>query len=235
MAGGDGSLGPVAGVAVEEERPFVCVPFGTRNHFARDLGLDPDDPLAALAAFDGSERPVDIGRAGPHWFLNNVSLGLYASFVHDPAKKTRSRVVALLRMLPAALGRSRTPLDLSLETEGRREHHSALVVLIAVNDYTMQTMADLGRRATLDGGELHAYVIEAVSRRALLDLLARAVAGSLEHAEGWSDWAGKRFTLEAGHDLLHAAIDGEPVVLAAPLELEIRPRALRVLLPPSQA
>ena len=113
MAGGDGSLAPVAGAVADDDRPFVCVPFGTRNHFARDLGLDVEDPIAALAAFDGEERRVDIGRAGEHWFVNNISLGLYASFVHDPARKTRNRLVALLRMLPAALGRSRTPLDAS--------------------------------------------------------------------------------------------------------------------------
>jgi diacylglycerol kinase family enzyme len=231
MAGGDGSLAAVAGVAVEAERPFVCVPFGTRNHFALDLGLDPEDPIGALGAFAGQERPVDIGRVGERWFLNNVSLGLYASFVHDPAKKTRNRLVALLRMLPAALGRSRKPLDLSLDVDGKGEHHSALVVLVAVNDYTMRSMADPGRRETLDAGELHAYVIEAVSRRALLGLFGRAVAGGLERAEGWTEWVAERFRLEASREHLHAAIDGEPVVLEAPLDFEVRPRALRVLLP----
>ena len=40
VAGGDGSLGAVAEVALERDVPFVCIPFGTRNHFARDLGLD---------------------------------------------------------------------------------------------------------------------------------------------------------------------------------------------------
>ena len=39
MAGGDGSMGAVAGVAVERDLPFACIPFGTRNHFARDVGL----------------------------------------------------------------------------------------------------------------------------------------------------------------------------------------------------
>jgi diacylglycerol kinase family enzyme len=235
VAGGDGSLGPVAGVAVEQDRPFVCVPFGTRNHFARDLGLDPEDPIAALASFEGEERRVDIGRVDESWFVNNVSLGLYASFVHDPARKTRNRVVAALRMLPAALGRSRRPLDLSLELGGTREHHSALVVLVANNGYTMHTMADLGRRERLDEGALHAYVIEAVSRRALLGLLARAVAGSLGRAEGWSEWSAEGFRLEARRDHLHAAIDGEPAILPVPLDFEIRPRALRVLLPPPAA
>ena len=234
VAGGDGSLAPVAGTAVEDDRPFVCIPFGTRNHFARDLGLDPEDPIAALAAFDGEERRVDIGRVEERWFVNNVSLGLYASFVHDPARKTRNRLVAALRMLPAAF-RTRTPLDLSLESGGRGEHRQALVVLVASNEYTMRTMADLGRRERLDEGKLHAYVIEALNRRALLSLFARAVAGSLDHAPGWSEWSAERFRLEASRDHLHAAVDGEPVILPAPLDFEIRPRALRVLLPPPAA
>jgi diacylglycerol kinase family enzyme len=232
IAGGDGSLAQVAGIAVERDIPFVCIPFGTRNHFARDLGLDPDDPLGALAAFDGAERRVDIGRAGERWFVNNVSLGLYASFVHDPARKTRNRLVALLRMLPAALGSSRRPLRLTLEREEEREHHSALLVLVGNNAYSLRSIGDLGERASLDEGLLHAYVIESVSRRALLGLLARAAAGSLEKAEGWSEAAAARFTIEAARGHLHAAVDGEPVVLPAPLELEVRPRALRVLVPP---
>lgn len=181
------------------------------------------------------ERRVDIGRVGDRWFVNNVSLGLYASFVHDPAKKTRNRLIALFRMLPAAVGRSRKPLDLSLAVDGTAEHHSALVVLVANNDYTMQSMADMGRREHLDAGRLYAYVIEAVSRRALLGLFARAVAGNLDRAEGWSEWSAERLGLEASRDHLHAAIDGEPVLLPAPLEFEVRPRALRVLLPRPEA
>lgn len=222
-------------MAVEDDRPFVCIPFGTRNHFARDIGLDPEDPIGALAAFGGEERRVDIGRANDRWFVNNVSLGVYASFVHDPARKTRNRLVALGRMLPAALGRSRQPLDLSLDVEGKREHRSALVALVANNGYAMRSLAEAGERERLDEGRLHAYVLEAVSRTALLALLARAVAGSLERAEGWSDWAAERFRLDASRDHLHAVIDGEPVVLPAPLDFEIRPRALRVLLPPRGA
>src|SRR5690348_15221968 len=57
MAGGDGSLAAVAAVAIERELPLVPVPFGTRNHFARDVGIDPGDPVAALDAFAaGTER-----------------------------------------------------------------------------------------------------------------------------------------------------------------------------------
>jgi diacylglycerol kinase family enzyme len=180
MAGGDGSLAAVATVALGRDLPFVCVPFGTRNHFARDAGIDGDDPLGAVGAFRGRERRVDVGLVDSRVFLNNVSLGLYASFVHDPRRKTRNRLMASRRLVPATLGRSRRPLQLSFEVDGRLEHHAALVVLVANNDYRLQKVADLGERTTLDEGLLHVYVIEAGSRRSLLALLACAAIGKLE-------------------------------------------------------
>jgi diacylglycerol kinase family enzyme len=235
MAGGDGSLAAVAEVALERDLPFVTVPFGTRNHFARDLGLDRDDPLGALAAFRGEERRVDVGLVNGGVFLNNVSLGVYASFVHDPARKTRNRFMAFLRMLPAAFGRGRRPLALSFEVEGSRHDHLALVVLVANNDYDMTSMSDLGERSGLEEGLLHAYVIEAVDRRALLAMLVRAVAGEVEEAEGWVEWSSAGFRVETSRRRLHAATDGDPVILEPPLEFEIRPRGLRVLVPPAPA
>jgi diacylglycerol kinase family enzyme len=235
MAGGDGSHAAVAAVALERDLPFVCIPFGTRNHFARDLRIDRDDPVGTLAAFQGRERRIDVGAVGERLFLNNVSLGLYASFVHDPARKTRNRLMAFLRMAPAALGRGRSPLDVSFEFEGRRERRAALVVLVANNDYRIESMADLGERARLDEGLLHAYVIEAVSRRALVALLARAAVRNVGEAEGLVEWISEGFSVESSRPRIHAAIDGEPAVLETPLAFEVKSRALRVLVPPSAA
>jgi diacylglycerol kinase family enzyme len=231
IAAGDGSLGAVAAVAAEHDLPFVCVPVGTRNHFARDLGLDRDDPLAALTAFHGEERRVDLAVVDGRAFLNNVSLGIYAALVHDPARRTRNRLTAFLRMVPAALGRSRRPLDLSFEVDGRQEHVLALVALVANNDYRVTSMTGLAERSRLDEGRLHAYVIRAVTRRKLLGLLALAALGRLEQAEGWEEWAATRFRIESTRPRLRAAVDGDPVLLEPPLELEIRPLGLRMLLP----
>jgi diacylglycerol kinase family enzyme len=227
IAGGDGSLGGIASVALAADLPFVPVPFGTRNHFARDVGFDPADPLAALAAFAGSERRVDVGVVSGRLFLNNVSLGLYASLVHDPRRDTKNRLVAALRMLPAAFGRSRRPLDLLFEIEGRRERRRTLLCLVANNGYTLTA-----ERPRLDEGLLHAYVIEAASRRTLLRLLARAVLGRLGETGGWTEWTARAFRLESRRTRVHAAVDGEPLVLRPPLDFELRPRALRVLVPP---
>ncbi|HVD70957.1 MAG TPA: diacylglycerol kinase family protein, partial [Actinomycetota bacterium] len=85
-AGGDGTQALVAQVAAEHDVPFMCIPAGTRNHFALDLGLDRDDPSLALAALgeDAEEIRIDLGDVGGGPFLNNVSLGAYAEIVARP-------------------------------------------------------------------------------------------------------------------------------------------------------
>jgi diacylglycerol kinase family enzyme len=141
--------------------------------------------------------------------------------------------VAALRLIPAVLGRSRRPLALSFESGGRREERLALVALVANNDYGGDALAELGTRERLDEGLLHLYVVEAVGRWTLLVLLAGAAWRGSAEAEGLVEWASPRLTVESNRSRLHAAVDGEPVVLESPLELEIRPRALRALVSPA--
>ena len=79
MAGGDGSQALVAAIAAEHDLPYACIPAGTRNHFALDLGVDRDDVVGALDAFvDGGERLVDLAEVNGRVFVNNASLGVYA-------------------------------------------------------------------------------------------------------------------------------------------------------------
>ena len=82
MAGGDGSQAIVAAMAAEAGLPYACIPAGTRNHFALDLGVDRDDVVGALDALvDGRERRVDLAEVNGRVFVNNVSLGVYAEAV----------------------------------------------------------------------------------------------------------------------------------------------------------
>lgn len=82
MAGGDGSQAVVAAVAAKHGVAFVCVPAGTRNHLALDLGIDRDDPVSALDAFGRArESVIDLGEVNGEVFVNNVSLGVYAQVV----------------------------------------------------------------------------------------------------------------------------------------------------------
>ena len=85
VAGGDGTVSTVAAVAAAAGRPLLVVPAGTRNHFARDLGLDIHDPAAALQALhDGERVRVDLGFVADRPFVNNVSFGVYADALLTP-------------------------------------------------------------------------------------------------------------------------------------------------------
>src|SRR6266540_3720398 len=134
VAGGDGSLAAVTAVAIERDLPFVCIPFGTRNHFARDLGLDREDPIGALDAFRGRERRIDVGRADGRLFLNNVSLGLYARVVHRRTEHRRRRAtLARLRAWLIVLTH-REPLGITID--GRP--NDTRLVLVANNRYDLE-------------------------------------------------------------------------------------------------
>jgi diacylglycerol kinase family enzyme len=201
VAGGDGSLAAVAEVALERDLPFVCIPFGTRNHFARDVGLDRNDPLAALHAFRGSEQRIDVGRADDRLFLNNVSLGVYARLVHRRERHRRRRqAFARMRAWTAVLVH-REPLGITIDGEGV----GTRLVLIANNAYALD-LPSLGERQRLDEGKLHLYV-------------------------PGDERSGERFVVDAAAGRLEAAVDGEPDVLSTPIEFRIEPRALRVLIP----
>ena len=205
MAGGDGSLAPVADVALQRGAAFVCIPFGTRNHFARDLGLDRDDPIGALRAFDaGSERRIDVGRADGRLFLNNVSLGVYARLVHRrEAHRRRRQAFARIRAWSILLTH-RHPLGITIDDEAVETR----LVLVANNAYALD-LPSLGERECLDEGKLHLYSPGADP----------------------SERVGDRFVVDAAEHRLEVAVDGEPDVLETPVEFRIEPRALRVLVP----
>ena len=91
VAGGDGTQAIVAAIAAERRLPYVCVPAGTRNHFALDLGVDRDDVVGALDAFTkGRERVVDLAEVNGRVFVNNVSLACTPRRCRAPATVTRS-------------------------------------------------------------------------------------------------------------------------------------------------
>jgi diacylglycerol kinase family enzyme len=207
VAGGDGSLAPIADVALQRDAAFVCVPFGTRNHFARDLGLDRDDPVGALAAFVGVERRIDVGRAHQQLFLNNVSLGLYARLVHRREGNRRRREAFARVRAWAILLTHREALGITIDGTPVETR----LVLVANNAYALD-LPSLGARERLDEGKLHLYV-----------------AGN-DPPERVAD----RFVVDAARGRLEAAVDGEPDVLRTPLEFRIEPGALRVRLPPGE-
>ena len=212
VAGGDGSMAVVAAVAAAHGLAFVCVPAGTRNHFALDLGLDPHDVLGALDAFtDGIERRIDVADVNGRVFVNNVSLGIYGDAVRSPAYRD-AKVRTLLETAEKVLGPSAEVPALRLVDDLGREHQHLAVVLVSNNPYALDRPLTPGARPALDTGRLGIIVLDA--------------PGTAPHPPGRA-WSAPRLEVSALPPV-HAGIDGEAIDLSPPLQFTSRPAALRV-------
>ena len=216
VAGGDGSLAVVAEIARAHDLPFVCVPTGTRNHFARDLGVDLDDPVGALDAFtEGVERRIDTGDVNGRVFLNNVSIGIYGDAVRRHEYRD-AKVRTLLETTAEVLGPGGPVPELRLVDDLGREHRHPAVVLVSNNPYVLDRPLVPGARPALDSGRLGIIVLDAL--RTPPDPPPRA-------------WSATSVQVNAPAPV-HAGIDGEAVDLTPPLEFVTRPAALRVRISP---
>ena len=161
MAGGDGSLAVVAAVAAAHGIPFVCVPAGTRNHFALDVGVDRHDLAGALDAFTGGvERQIDTAEVNGRMFLNNVSLGIYGDAVRSPAYRD-AKVRTLLETAAEVMGPGAEAPALDLTDDLGREHRHPAIVLVSNNPYALDRPLARGTRPALDSGQLGIVVLDA--------------------------------------------------------------------------
>jgi diacylglycerol kinase family enzyme len=219
MAGGDGSQAIVAMVAAEHNLPYACIPAGTRNHFALDLGVDRNDVVGALEAFvDGGERVVDLAEVNDRVFVNNVSLGLYADAVQRPGYR-EAKLHTILDTVPDVLGPSASAPD--LVWRGPKGRESAVAILISNNQYRLGRAIASGTRPRLDRAELGITVLAPIT----------ADRGSVTRKLTLQQWTVSEFEVDSG-DPVAAGIDGEAVTLEAPVRFRIRPAALRVRIAP---
>jgi diacylglycerol kinase family enzyme len=141
----DGSLSVVAAAAAAHGVPFVCIPAGTRNHFARDLGLDPEDLVGALDAFsDGWEVRIDLGDVNGRPFLNNVSLGVYGAAVGRESYRD-AKAHTLVQTAADVLGPSAELPGVRVVDERGVAHTDPAVVLVSNNPYSAAAVRCGGR------------------------------------------------------------------------------------------
>jgi diacylglycerol kinase family enzyme len=209
MAGGDGSQAAVAAVAVEHDLPYVCVPAGTRNHFAYDIGVDRRDVVGALDAFfDGDERRIDVARINDRTFLNNAAMGLYGAIVDTPDYREH-KVRTAIGKLVERVGPDAEPFDLRFVDGDGRPVEVADLVVVSNNRYTPDPRPRRGTRGRLDQGVLGVIAVTGPPPR------------------GMTEWTASAFRVESSAPVA-VGVDGESLHLESPLVFTSVPLALRI-------
>jgi diacylglycerol kinase family enzyme len=230
MAGGDGSQAVVADVASAHDVAFVCVPVGTRNHFALDLGLDVTDVVAALDAFDSVgcvEHAIDLAHVNGRTFVNNVSLGIYAEIVKDRAYRA-AKLATAARLLPDLLG-EHGATGISFTGPDGELHEGTRLLLVSNNPYVLARLVGFGGRPRLDTGTLGIVAVDVAGAADAAALVSLEAVGAVTRFEGWHQWTADGLTVHAAGPVA-AGVDGEAVLLEPPLVFATEPRALRARL-----
>ncbi|MGH2904469.1 MAG: diacylglycerol/lipid kinase family protein [Solirubrobacteraceae bacterium] len=230
MAGGDGSQALVATVAARHDIAHVCIPAGTRNHFALDLGLDRDEVVGAPDAFtDGVERRIDLARVNDRVFVNNASLGVYAKVVQSDAYRD-GKLETWTGMLPDLLGPDAEPSGLEFTAPDGSRCNDAPLVLVSNNPYRLASLAGTGTRERIDTGRLGIVAARVRGAADVSKFVALELVGQAGRFPGLLSWSAHEFEVRSSGPV-EVGLDGEALLLDPPLRFASLPGALRVRLP----
>ena len=231
-AGGDGTINSVASAIIGTGKRLGVLPFGTMNHFAKDLLIPLDLQGAIKTIVERHESSVDIGEVNGHIFINNSSLGLYPNIVRERERQQRLgwgkwpayvwAALAVMRRYPF--------LDIQVGVDGKELRSRTPFIFVGNNEYEMETL-NIGGRACLDKGELSLYITNRTGRLGLIRLALHALLGGLHQEKDFVALCTKEIRIETRHKHVRVALDGEVKLLAPPLHFRSRPAALRVLTP----
>ena len=235
MAGGDGSQALVASIAVECGVPFVCIPAGTRNHFALDLGLDREDPRLAMPAFrEGALRQIDYATVGDRLFVNNASLGVYATIVQQDEYRD-AKLETSTSLLPDLVGGTAEPFDLQFTAPDGSEVDDVFVILVSNNPYIVGPSLASSQRPSLTTGQLGVVAAHARTGVDAVAVLAEATLHLNRGPKGLLQFQATEFEVRSHGGSAYCGVDGEALHLDTPLRFAIHPGGLTMLVPLDRA
>ena len=232
-AGGDGTVNTVIQALVQHPEACLAVlPFGTYNHFARDLGIPQNWREALEVALGGSKRMIDAGRVNDRFFVNTVSIGLYPELVAKREEKGRdyprwkARLVALYATI-----RQYRHVVLAIETEHHQEIVQTHVFMVSNNSYDLSRIGIEASRTVLEEGRLSVYWLPHLPRVKLIRFVARYLAGRVQATPGFRSFRTSRMKVQSSKPRLRVGVDGEVFTFATPLTITIIPQSIEVMVP----
>ena len=235
-AGGDGTVSSVAAGLAGTEMPLAVLPLGTLNHFAKDLAMPLELADAVRAIADGVEERVDVGEVNGRVFINNSSIGLYpeAVIVRDVQRKRGwSKLPAMLVACVRVLWRFPL-LAVAVQTPEQSIVTKTPFVFFGNNEYETSLLS-LGKRETLDQGQLCIHTVRAQGRAKMFWLMVRAMFGKPEQIRDFEAQCVTEAAVHCKKKHLVVALDGEVLRMRSPLYYRSRPGALIVRRPPREA
>ena len=230
--GGDGTISTVAIEVANAGKTLGVLPLGTLNNFSKDLGIPQDIFESVRTIATGDVKVIDLAEVNGRIFINNSSIGLYPRIVLRRVEHQRLGRGKWNAAFWAALQMFRVSpfLKVRIELGGKSFLRKTPFVFVGNNEYEMD-LYNIGRRTSLDEGELSVYFLHRGGRWGVMLLLLRTLFGRLRQWKDFEEVNTDQITIQTRKKKLHVALDGEVVTMMTPLVYRTRPRALKVIVP----
>lgn len=228
VVGGDGMVHMAVQALAGTDVKLGIIPAGTGNDVARYFGIPRRDPEGAADVVVGSHtRSIDLGRAGPSYFVTVLAAG-FDALVNERANRWRWPR-GRLRYNLATLAELRVfrPISYTLELDGVERRVDAMLVAVG-NGPSFGGGLRITHGAELDDGMLDVVLIKPVSKLDLVRTFPQLYSGRHVTHPQYEHHRVKTVTVAAPGVVGYA--DGERVG-PLPLTVEVAPLALRVLVP----
>ena len=233
-AGGDGTVSLLAN-CLPAQTPLAILPLGTENLLAKYLGLTADPKLIANSIVEGKTVRLDAGRANGQLFLVMASCGFDAEVVHRLHSKRKGHINhwSYAKPIVKAIQKYRYPkIHLRFEDDLERKRSKvsgAWAFIFNVPRYAMNL--PISQDANPVDGELDYCTFKGGNLfRGLLYLGAVMLR---QHHRWRHSKIGrfKKVSIESDGEVPYQ-LDGDPGGVL-PVEIEVVPQFLRVLVPAS--
>lgn len=224
-AGGDGTIRLVAGQLAGTDVPLLPIPAGTRNHFAKDVGVVDLDAAEKAAA--GRIIAVDVGQVNDRYFINNSSIGLYPKIVIRRELHQR-RLRKGVANVVAAYEQLREGGRVDVEIDGTT--HRAWMVFVGNGTYG-EGLLDLADRERMNDGLLDVRVARADRPLSRLRIVGALLFGRLAVCPLVEQRITSATVVNLNRKQAEVALDGEVERLDTPLRYQCLAGRLLVLVP----
>jgi YegS/Rv2252/BmrU family lipid kinase len=230
-AGGDGTISAVIDGLAGAGIPLGIIPTGTANLIARELNIPLGvDEAAALIARAPLARRIDAMRIGSRVYVLIAGVGISASVAAGTTRRNKSRF-GLIAYLGAAILRSPEfrARHLDVTVDGTAERHHAVEVAVANCGILAKMLFPKGPDIHVDDGHLDVWILSTKTLRDYPRYVFRILTGRPATPRAHFIQARRSIVIESAAPLPVQA-DGD-VIGTTPVEIEVLPGALSVIVP----
>jgi YegS/Rv2252/BmrU family lipid kinase len=230
--GGDGSVNEIASAILHTGMTLGILPAGSGNGLAMFLGYGRNLNTAISKLNTATVQLIDCGRLNGQTFVNMAGIGFDGIVsLHMRKSPLRGFIAYFLQTLKAGLTYQAQTVRIQLDDQTIEEKCFAITVANGpMYGYNMS----IAPSAQVDDGFFEVVILKDVPRWQYFAAIPATMNGKIYDATFVSHYHSRKVRIETG-GTHYVHLDGEGLELQGPLEFDILPKILPILIPSKQA